>query len=437
MVDKHIIPDNNFDFPQTLHKDSHRLEIVDVPIVTVSASFKKEIEEQTGEKTKVKDEVILSRAHYSMAIALLEEARNQKKKVLLIDPINYIANKDWKTVVQIEYIGQLAARIPIIKNIKNLLEKVIRSKLPIADKIEKPLLYATEFLEKPIISVHYETGNILARNHKKVLQIVTDPHVRSNYLLEAERKNISFAVFDNETKREFLEKASKMGKKVAERKIVVTGPPVDPRIVAAAKGKNNNNFKKRGLRLVIATSGLGSNKDEIEKITENLFQIQAQTKIELLFYAATHKDFEEMFSFLAKKYNLKIGKTSENTKVRIIFQQSIVDANEDLIKYGFPWADGFITKPSGDMAYDAVAAGCFLLTLNPWGEWEENIEKIFFSLKIAQKAKVDDLSGQVDELISSKWIENAINNALNIDEIFLHGAKNIIDLQQKLAKEKS
>src|SRR3989344_4811840 len=140
-----------------------------------------------------------------------------------------------------------------------------------------------------------------------------------------------------------------------------------------------------------------------------------------------------MFYSLANKHDVRVGGVESDAKVRVMFHPSIVSANQDLIEHGFPWADGFITKPSGDMAYDAVASGCFLLTLSPWGEWEENIEKIFSNLNISQKADVENFSDQIINLLGSGWIEKAINNALKIDEIFLKGAKNIVDLQQKLS----
>ena len=100
------------------------------------------------------------------------------------------------------------------------------------------------------------------------------------------------------------------------------------------------------------------------------------------------------------------------------------------MRYIFPWADGFITKPSGDMAYDAVAAGCFLLTLSEWGVWEERIREIFEQEGIARKAEPAQLVTQLSLLQQSirgkSWVESAMYNALKIDQSYLTGAENIL-----------
>ncbi len=57
------------------------------------------------------------------------------------------------------------------------------------------------------MSFHIATGNILAKQDKQVIQVITDPHVREDYLNNAELPNISFCVFDETTKIEFLQKA--------------------------------------------------------------------------------------------------------------------------------------------------------------------------------------------------------------------------------------
>ena len=50
---------------------------------------------------------------------------------------------------------------------------------------------------------------------------------------------------------------------------------------------------------------------------------------------------------------LKVGDLDdEEAEVRILYADNLVEANELMIEYMFPWADGVMTKPSGDMAYD-------------------------------------------------------------------------------------
>lgn len=430
---KHVFPEKGLGLPITLHDDRHRLEKVDVPIVTVSASFRSDMERHLGESAQDRGEIVFSRAHYSMAIAVLEQARRQKLSAWMVDPINYLSDRDWQKLERIEIIGQMTARIPILKALKDIFDTFVRKQIPLTAAIQKPLNYVTNRVGSPIISLHYEAGNYLAKVGKRVLQVVTDPHVRPHYLFEAGRPNITFAVFDEATKRSFIEKAAALNLQIAEGKVIVTGPPIDPRVIEKRSGKKPDDYKKRGLRLAITTSGLGTNYGEIKQTLENLLPVLTRKKIELLLYAGTHLDFYKIFYALAAKNNLPIGGEDSKMPLRIIYDKSIVIANQKLIDGAFGWADGFITKPSGDMAYDAVAAGCFLLTLDPWGEWEENIYKIFEKKGIALMADTTNLAGQLEQLEQKGWFMQAIKNALKIEEIYLHGAKNIVDLQQTLA----
>lgn len=429
---KHLFPSPKLEFPKTLHEEKHKLAKAQVPVVTISATFKDSIARRTGEKNYISQEVVFSRAHYSMAVAILVEAQRRKKTTWLVDPTNYISRDDWKRILLIEKIGKLTARIKILKKLKEFVDTYVRSKFPLSTAIYEPLLYVTRLTKKTIVSLHYEAGNILAENDRRVLQVVTDPHVHDTYLSKAERENITFAVFDQNTQKTFLEKAKKMGKNIDEKRVIVTGPPIDPRIVAGRLGKNLNKISNRNLRLVITTSGLGSNKGEIENILEKILPNLTALKVELFLHAGTHKDFYDMFLSIAQKYGISIGKVTEKAQVRVNYEESIIETNQNLIDYAFPWADGFVTKPSGDMAYDGAASGCFLLLLEPWGVWEENVEKVFSNLGIAKKADVNNFDEQLVKLRENGWLEKARNNVLKIDSLFLEGAKKIVDLQQKL-----
>ncbi len=432
-ANKHIFPPVGLGLPNTLHEDKHKLEKADVPVITVSGTFRGEISKYFGEKVNGTHEAVFSRAHYSMAVSVMVEARRRNLTTWLVDPTNYVSKSDWKKVRLVERIGQLIARISLLKDIKDFVDSFARSKFPLRESIREPLLYVIKRCVNPVIAMHYEAGNIIAAEGKSVVSVVTDPYVHETYLYEAMRDNISFAVFDTETKTEFLSKASKLNVKVDESRIVVTGPPVDPRIIAFRKNKNPTDYKKRGLRLVIATSGLGTNKSEIESLVTSIFQNLNENKIELILHASTHEDFRKMYYSLAEKYGIEIGSIDSSSQVRVIYKSNIVDVNQDLIDYAFGWADGFVTKPSGDMAYDAAAAGCFILSLNPWGVWEENIEKIFSKLEILKKAEIHNFDAQLKQLHKTAWYEKAIRNSLNLDKSYLEGAKKIVDLQQRLA----
>src|SRR5690606_1799208 len=152
---------------------------------------------------------------YSMAIAIAVQAWGgatttgmDPLKAWLADPTNYVSNKDWFSVSFTEKVGMTLARNPLLKLVKDFVDTFGRSKLPILNSITNPLLYLTEKIDKPILSFHVAAGNILASQGKKVVQVITDPHVRLEYTQHAENKNVHYCLFDEPTKLEFLEKAA-------------------------------------------------------------------------------------------------------------------------------------------------------------------------------------------------------------------------------------
>lgn len=487
---------------KTFQKDKELFEKTAAPIITVSASFKEDLKglHDLPEQDKSTD-IVFSRAHYSMAIGVAAAAwaKGKDKKInpkeaWLVDVTNYVNDDEWRSIQITDWIGKTIARWPILKTLKDMVDKFGRSKMPILENVKPPTLALTEDTKKTILSLHIVTGNILAEAGKEVVEVITDPHVREDYLANAEKANMRFCVFDEATKEEFFKVAKRIGKKIPKdqlkNKVIVTGPPVDPRIIAQNK-KKKVWTSKRPLRLCLTTGGLGTNKVEIKEILEKLLpEIKKQAgkkknenlpTIELTFYAGTHQDHKDMAIKIAKKNNLAyrlispkdpanfeidgdihkstkaetqfLKSRSPRIKFNIIYHPQIVDANELLIHYGFPWADIFITKPSGDMAYDAALSGAALLTMKEWGEWEHNVREVFEKQGIAQKLDLDNLHDQLEKItfeetavVRSKkpssakrpipqlkekttgisWIASAMENTKTMDKIFYEGAKNIL-----------
>ena len=456
------------DLEQAYEYDKQRLEQTEIPIVTVSASYKEDLKGFYGlpEKEFITD-IVFSRAHYSMALAIAIAACGKHlhpEKAWIVDPTNYVNAKEWNKVLFTQAVGKALARQSLLKYFKDLIDKFGRNKLPILKSITNPLLYVTQNVQRPILSMHIAAGNILAEQGKQIYQMVTDPHVREDYLNEAERDNIKFLVFDERTKFEFLEKASILHKQVDPKRVIVTGPPVDPRIIAARKQKTA--WRRGPLRLCLTTGGLGTNIYEIKTILKQLLPElrKRPSPYQLLIYAGTQGDIFRLIKRLAAEEKVALNhikgkeeltswlqshsanpqidpsqpikKKRLETNLNIIYHPQIVDANELLTYYAFPWSHGFITKPSGDMAYDAVASGSFLLTLKEWGEWEHNIRELFEQKDIARKADAKHIVAQLTALTSTKgqtesWIEQAQNNAFKIDKLFLSGAENIVKLLRK------
>lgn len=442
-----------------LAKDKALLEKTKVPIVTVSASFRDELARFHGVDDyfgKTEDEVLFSRAHYSMALgAAMSQWTHgiDPARAWLVDPTNYVTRKDWAKIEFTEEVGKVLARNKLLKILKDRIDERARGKLPITGAITTPLLYLFESVHSPILSFHYEAGNILAGVGKQVIQVITDPHVRPQYLVHAELPTVRYCVFDENTRESVFELAEVMDKEIDPRRVIVTGPPVDPRIIQARRHKKTTDHLNRPLRLVITTGGLGTNKSEIEDCVRSLapllrhqallpYQAAVGRKptdfgVQLIVFVGTHQDLRESIHTIANQEGLTTAARGDETaSLRILYSPHIVEANELLIKHAFPWTDGFISKPSGDMAYDAVAAGCFLLTLDPWGEWEHNIRDIFEQREISRRAIPTELTDQLRSLATERggkaWITQALENVHKVPELFLKGTENIV--QQVIGK---
>lgn len=427
---------------QTYRQDKKYLEQTALPIITVSASYREDLKRMHGlPDNNVTRDIVFSRAHYSMALGVAVAVWKDKinpKKAWVVDPTNYVSQDKWRSITLTETIGKTIARNPLLKTLKDLVDKFGRSKLPILDSITPPLLYLTENIRRPILSFHIAAGNILAEQGKPVVQVITDPHIREEYITNAGRKNIWFCVFDDHTKTEFLEKAKLLDIKADSDRVVVTGPPIDPRVIAAAENKKPWQPGKP-LKICLTTGGLGTNKKELLNVLEQLLpELRGQKpQYKLVVYASTHLDIAEDVIELAEAEKVKIGKVSDKTaNLRLIYHPQIMDANEMLIKYGFPWAHGFITKPSGDMAYDAALSGSFVLTLAEWGEWELRIREIFEQRGISRKCLSENILDQLEVLQAKNggqdsWITRAMLETSNLEGVFKKGAKNIAEVVKK------
>ncbi len=430
----------DLEFRRTAHEERHLLETVEIPIVTVSATFKEELIKEFGENpVEVTPDVTFSRAHYSMANALVVAATHNKKTFWMIDPTNYVSAKDWPKIMFTQRMGRLIARSPLLKELKDLMDTRLRNQLPLTSAIKEPLTYVTGRVTRPIISLHYEAGNILLENGKTVLQVVTDPHVRPQYLTHADNPKLSWAVFDELTKARLIELGYILGHKIDEKRVTVTGCPVDPRIILKDKNTAITGYRHRPLRLAITTGGLGTNKDEITTLLTNLSPAIKKGEVHIAAYCGVHEDFETMFTTFARVHRIKIGENHDvQAPFRIFHGHDIVDANELLLDYVFPWADGFISKPSGDMAYEAIAAGCFLLTLHPWGEWEENIRAVTEGMGVSIRADIENIVAQLQAIThmpiekNKPWVELALEKAQHHAKPLSQGAFNILKLHTKL-----
>lgn len=430
-----------------LEGDRQLLKKTQFPIVTLSASFRDKVESQYDkEDGRNHPDVVFSRAHYSMALAVAIAAWGTKKarpeRAWLVDPTNYVQQADWKKAASMELVGRILARSPLLNWVKqNVVDRYARSRLPITPAIQGPLLYLMEEVKQPIISLHIETGNMLAQTGKEVVQVVTDPHVREDYLNQAQLPNIRFCVFDEATKKEFLAKADDLDKTVDSKRVIVTGSPIDPRVVSARSPKKATSWQRRGLRILLTTGGLGTNKEELAAALRSLLPLLRRRKhlpVQVVYYAGTNLDHKKMVEKIAAEAEIVLGKPNdESSRLRLLYADDLVDANALLLTYGFPWADVVVAKPSGDMAYDAIAAGCALLLLQPWGEWEKVIAKNFIKQKVAEWAQVEEFALQLEQLAgvgsksgarSAPWLYTAIEKSLAIPQKHWSGAKKILEV---------
>lgn len=471
-------------FDHIFQQDRQFLAQTALPIFTVAGTYKEDLKGLHHQRANdIERDIVFSRAHYSMAFAAALQAWGKKidpHQAWLVDPTNYVTGRDLLSVKLTDFVGRTVARWSILKFVKDTIDRFGRQQLPILDSITAPTLYLAQDIHRPILSFHIATGNILAEAGKEVYQVITDPHVREDYLSNAACENLHFFVFDEDTKLEFFHRAKQLGIKIPQaqlkKKVIVSGPPIDRRILACNKTKTvwQND---RPLRICLTTGGIGTNREEIANILQQLLpeikkQIIGQNSkiptIELIFYAGTNQDFRDMAVQLAKHHHLRFTtlsphdpaaftlqqrltvapKTLPHNRFTILYHPQIVDANELLIRSAFPWADLFISKPSGDMAYDAATSGAALLTLKEWGEWEFNVRHVFESRYISKKCDSSNIINQIEQICYSEnyrlkiqkmastpiptpllettnknqsWLTQAMSNAKKLEPIFFHG----------------
>jgi hypothetical protein len=70
------------------------------------------------------------------------------KKLGLLILLTMFSHKQWKNILFTEVVGKTLARKPILKMLKDLVDKFGRSKLPILPSITPPLIYLTEKIKK-------------------------------------------------------------------------------------------------------------------------------------------------------------------------------------------------------------------------------------------------------------------------------------------------
>jgi hypothetical protein len=157
-----------------------------------------------------------------------------------------------------------------------------------------------------------------------------------------------------------------------------------------------------------------------------------------MYYAGTNSDHAQMVQNVAQEHGVKISPPHERqAALRLLTADDIVDANNLLLAYGFPWADVVYTKPSGDMAYDAVAAGCAVFFLKPWGDWERNIQGILTNAGVAQITDLESVTEQLLEAVNrdyaKPWLEEALEKTRLQSPEFYQGARNILQAAQQVA----
>src|SRR5690606_9386615 len=106
-----------------LKEDQELLAKTQFPIVTLSASFRDIVEAQHQLADSLNHpDIVLSRAHYSMAYGVAIEAWGSDDpapaKAYLVDPTNYVNAEDWPNVAFTERVGKVLARHPLLTWVK-------------------------------------------------------------------------------------------------------------------------------------------------------------------------------------------------------------------------------------------------------------------------------------------------------------------------------
>ena len=119
----HTLPPKHLELKAALHEERHKMQEVQVPIVTVSATYRKELAKQYQTLVHSTQDVVYSRAHYSMAEAIRQQALLEKKTAHVVDPTNFVSDADWQKIEFTESVGHIMARNRLLKLVKDKIDR--------------------------------------------------------------------------------------------------------------------------------------------------------------------------------------------------------------------------------------------------------------------------------------------------------------------------
>ncbi len=319
----------------------------------------------------------LSRAHATIAQSVAQVLNGATD--VYVDVLQYVNNRDFLKFEKLARRAKRVASSPRLHDVYNRYSPLIRRIVNPDKKVQPVVDYFAKSIASrgdntPVITTHYSVGNALLESLKargdgrSVVHYVTDPsHIHTQYLKHKDDPRTHYFVFDKAT-ASALEDAG-----VDADKISVTGFSTHPDLSPAEA----RSVADRKLRVGIFTGGVGTNRAEIETIVQN-FNPENQ---QLVVYCGTHTDIMES----------SLGLVSRNLRTKIVpaqnFQESDIGDEHIVFVVGtslegavpasykvLNWSDVVATKPSGDIAIEAVLSGHPVIPLSHWGVQEDVID---------------------------------------------------------------
>ncbi|MFA5136150.1 MAG: hypothetical protein WC489_02030 [Patescibacteria group bacterium] len=169
---------------------------------------------------------------------------------------------------------------------------------------------------------------------------------------------------------------------------------------------------------------------EIQEILGELSAWIKSGKVELSVFLGTNMDLAERLH----KQLSKLGLNDPLFTVNIVSGTDKEELNKSAQQMLIS-ADFVCSKPSGDRAYEACAAGCPLLSLFALHPHEEKIFEMLQEQGMAVKCKTSHLKRQIEEIITNNGIIQMIQACRSEHaRVGLHGTSNLLAFYREIAQ---
>jgi hypothetical protein len=352
----------------------------------------------------------LTMAHDCMMRGFIHAAEQAGREVCGVDVLDYLTTTEEqdglvdmaklpRLVVRTE-IGSQLLHNPVVQKMRGGLgfEEILKEKvLELVEKVDK---------ETVIVVFHYGVAKTLIEAGYSVLVAVTDPSAELthagyyDFLTEENKDKVCYGTMDQLTKEWLIENGG-----VKQENIREVGSFVSPKLVKAGKSKVENRLKhweecmngEKKFHVGIFTGGLGTNFWEMRDVVLSLVPLVEEEKLKISVFFNMNTDLRDHLKDILNKNDYT------NKSIEVYASRDKDELNKKSIEI-LQAADLVFTKPSGDKAFETLAAGCIPMFLFPLHPHEVRIREYVYQTGVGIEAEEYHYLHQVKKVLFNQEV---------------------------------